>query len=115
MAFSDLTAEQQATLADYVRLLRAWCGEQARTNNHADALNSQYAQVQSILAELQKRRRGDGWQRAIRRDGAHQRRGCELDRAFSGHPSEYQRPGPSANVGESGRAEQPDRLGELWR
>jgi len=53
MAFSDLTAEQQATLADYVRLLRAWCGEQARTNNHADALNSQYAQIQTILGELQ--------------------------------------------------------------
>lgn len=53
MAFNELTPEQQATLADYVRLLRAWCGEQARTNNHADALNSQYAQVQSILAELQ--------------------------------------------------------------
>lgn len=53
MAFTDLTPEQQAVLADYVRLARAWCGEQARTNNHADALNSQYAQVQSILALLQ--------------------------------------------------------------
>ena len=53
MAFSDLTAEQQAVLSDYVRLMRAWCGEQARTNNHADALNSQYAQVQSILGQLQ--------------------------------------------------------------
>lgn len=24
MAFNDLTAEQQATLSEYVRLLRAW-------------------------------------------------------------------------------------------
>jgi hypothetical protein len=53
MAFGDLTSEQQAVLADYVRMARAWCGEQARTNNHADALNSQYAQVQAILAALQ--------------------------------------------------------------
>jgi hypothetical protein len=53
MAFTDLTVEQQSVLADYVRMMRAWCGEQARTNNHADALNSQYAQVQAILGELQ--------------------------------------------------------------
>lgn len=53
MAFNELTSEQQAVLADYVRMVRAWCGEQARTNNHADALNSQYAQVQAILGELQ--------------------------------------------------------------
>jgi hypothetical protein len=47
-----MTPEEIAVLADYVRLLRAWCGEQARTNNHAEALNSQYAQVQAILAQL---------------------------------------------------------------
>ena len=52
MAFQDLTPEQQATLADYTRLLRAWCGEQARTNHHGDALDSQYAQIQAILGEL---------------------------------------------------------------
>lgn len=52
MAFADLTTEQQSVLADYVRMVRAWCGEQARTNNHADALNSQYAQVQTILDAL---------------------------------------------------------------
>lgn len=52
MNFDDLTVEQQAVLADYVRLLRSWCGEQARTNNHADALNNGYAQVQAILALL---------------------------------------------------------------
>jgi hypothetical protein len=52
MAFADLTTEQKNVLSDYVRLTRAWCGEQARTNNHADALNCQYAQVQAILGEL---------------------------------------------------------------
>ena len=53
MAFLDLTPEQQSVLADYTRLIRAWCGEQARTNNHADAINSSYSVVQGILAELQ--------------------------------------------------------------
>lgn len=53
MAFNDLTAEQRAVLSEYVRLLRAWTGEQARTNNHAAALNSGYAQVQGILGALQ--------------------------------------------------------------
>ena len=52
MGYSDLTPEQQSVLADYVRMTRAWCGEQARTNNHADALNCAYAQVQAILGEL---------------------------------------------------------------
>jgi hypothetical protein len=52
MDFGDLTPEQQAVLADYVRILRSWCGEQARTNNHAAALNDGYAQVQDILALL---------------------------------------------------------------
>ena len=53
MAFNDLTSEQQAVLADYVRLLRAWCGEQARANNHGDAINSGYSQVTGILALLE--------------------------------------------------------------
>lgn len=49
MPFNDLTAEQRAVLSEYVRLLRAWTGEQARTNNHGDALNTDYSQVQAIL------------------------------------------------------------------
>ncbi|MFA5053573.1 MAG: hypothetical protein WC565_05925 [Parcubacteria group bacterium] len=53
MSFSELTPEQQNVLGEYVRLLRAWSGEQARTNNHGQALNSDYAQVQAVLAELQ--------------------------------------------------------------
>jgi hypothetical protein len=53
MAYGDLTVEQQGILSEYVRMIRAWSGEQARVNNHGEALNSGYAQVQSILAELQ--------------------------------------------------------------
>src|SRR5512138_759348 len=49
MAYNDLTAEQKAVLGEYTRMLRAWAGEQARTNNHAEALNDDYAQVQAIL------------------------------------------------------------------
>lgn len=53
MAFNDLTAEQQAVLSDYVRMTRAWCGEQARVNNHGAAISTAYtAQVQAILALL---------------------------------------------------------------
>lgn len=52
MAFNDLTPEEQGVLADYVRNLRAWCGEQARTNNHGDALNDGYSNIQAILAQL---------------------------------------------------------------
>lgn len=49
MAYNDLTAEQKNVLSEYVRLLRAWSGEQARVNNHAEALNDDYAQVQAVL------------------------------------------------------------------
>lgn len=52
MAWSDLTPEQQAVASEYVRLLRSWCGEQARTNNHGGALNDSYATVQTILGLL---------------------------------------------------------------
>lgn len=52
MDWQDLTAEQQGIVAEYVRLLRAWCGEQARTNNHAEALNDGCATVQGILGLL---------------------------------------------------------------
>lgn len=52
MAYADLATEQKNVLSEYVRLLRAWCGEQARTSNHAEALNDDYAQVQTVLGEL---------------------------------------------------------------
>lgn len=53
MAYNDLTNEQKNVLGEYVRMIRAWCGEQARTNNHAEALNDDYSQVQGILDLLQ--------------------------------------------------------------
>ena len=53
MAFADLTSEQKSVLAEYCRLTRAWCGEQARVNNHAAAINDAYSVVQGILAELE--------------------------------------------------------------
>jgi hypothetical protein len=53
MAYASLTAEQKGILNEYVRLLRALAGEQARVNNHAQALNEDYAQVQTILGLLQ--------------------------------------------------------------
>lgn len=52
MAWQDLTPDEQNVAAEYVRLLRAWCGEQARVNNHGEALNDDYAQVQTILDKL---------------------------------------------------------------
>jgi len=52
MAYSDLTTEQKAVLTDYVRNLRAWAGEQARTNNHGDALNLGYNNMGAIFTEL---------------------------------------------------------------
>jgi hypothetical protein len=51
MSYADLTGEQRNVLGEYVRMLRAWCGEQARGNNHAEALNDDYAQVQAIRGE----------------------------------------------------------------
>lgn len=53
MAWADLSPEEQGIVGEYTRLIRAWCGEQARTNNHGQALNSDYAQVQAIFAKLQ--------------------------------------------------------------
>lgn len=53
MAWADLTPEEKAVVTDYVRLLRGWAGEQARTNNHADALNTAYnATVTTLLSEI---------------------------------------------------------------
>ena len=53
MAYADLTNEQQRSIDDFLALLRPWCGEQARTNNHGDAVNTQYnANVSAILSLL---------------------------------------------------------------
>jgi hypothetical protein len=52
-AFSALTAEQQAVWHAFENMLRAWAGEQARANNHADAINTMYnAQIQALLVAL---------------------------------------------------------------
>lgn len=53
MNFEDLTPEQQAILSEHVRMARAWAGEQARTNNHGQVLDTNYwSQVSAILALL---------------------------------------------------------------
>lgn len=51
--YDSLTAEQKGILSAYLNLIRAWTGEQARANNHADAANSQYnANASAILSTL---------------------------------------------------------------
>ncbi len=53
VAYASLTPEQQNILQDMINLCRAWAGEQARANNHADAINTTYnAQVVTILSSL---------------------------------------------------------------
>jgi len=53
MAYVDLTSQEQQSLDNFLALLRPWTGEQARTNNHGDALNTQYnANVSAILSQL---------------------------------------------------------------
>ncbi len=53
MTYAELTVEQQAIIQNFVGLLRAWTGEQGRTNNHGDVLNTDYnAQSSAILASL---------------------------------------------------------------
>ena len=53
MAWADLSAEEKAVVTDFVRLARAWAGEQARTSNHSDALNTAYnATVTTLLGEI---------------------------------------------------------------
>lgn len=48
--YADLTTEQQNILQDMINLCRAWAGEQARVNNHGEAINTAYnAQVSTIL------------------------------------------------------------------
>lgn len=51
--WNELTNEQRDIYATWERQLRAVAGEQARTNNHWEALNDMYnAQILAILAEL---------------------------------------------------------------
>ena len=51
--YAELTNEQRALLQAFLNNVRAWSGEQARTNNHGDALNTSYnAQVSAIISSL---------------------------------------------------------------
>ena len=51
--YASLTTEQKNILQDHTNLLRAWAGEQARTNNHGGAIDSAYnAHVVTILSSL---------------------------------------------------------------
>lgn len=38
----SLNQTEQNQVADFVRLCRSWSGEQARVNNHGDAINTAY-------------------------------------------------------------------------
>ena len=51
--FAELTTEQQDIYTEWERQLRAVAGEQARVNNHWEALNDMYnAQLMAILVDL---------------------------------------------------------------
>lgn len=54
MAYGDLTAEQRASLQSWLNnVVRPWCGEQARVNNHADVANLAYnATGLAVLGDL---------------------------------------------------------------
>ena len=49
-----LTEAEQASLLAWLQdVLRPWCGEQARVNNHGEVANTEYNAVQlALLAEL---------------------------------------------------------------
>ena len=48
-----MTAEEQAALFDYIRNLRALCGELGRLYHRAAALNAGYANIQGLLQSLE--------------------------------------------------------------
>ena len=51
--YACLTQEQKDILQASTNLVRSWTGEQARTNNHADAINNDYnAQTVTIINSL---------------------------------------------------------------
>lgn len=53
MTYDELTNEQKSVLQDWLNVLRALAGEQARTNNHAAAVDVAYgSQIQDILTAL---------------------------------------------------------------
>jgi hypothetical protein len=51
--YANLTNEQKSILQNSLNLIRAWAGEQARTNNHGEAINDDYnAQTLTVITEL---------------------------------------------------------------
>jgi len=51
--YASLTTEQKAILQSFLNNTRAWCGEQARTNNHGETQDTDYnAQASAIIASL---------------------------------------------------------------
>jgi hypothetical protein len=54
MAYVDLTEVQKTELQDWLTtILRPWCGEQARANNHGAAADTAYnSHISAILADL---------------------------------------------------------------
>ena len=51
--YAELTTEQKSILDAFVGMVRSWSGEQARTNNHGEAINDDYnAQVSAIITTL---------------------------------------------------------------
>jgi len=53
MAYADLTEQQKTQLQDWLLVMRPWCGEQARANNHGGEVDTAYnSHVSAILGEL---------------------------------------------------------------
>ena len=51
--YASLTQEEKDLLKSYTNFIRAWAGEQARTNNHASASNDDWnAQISTIVNSL---------------------------------------------------------------
>lgn len=51
--YDSLTQEQKDLLANFTNLARSWAGEQGRTNNHADAVDTSWnANISAIVTSL---------------------------------------------------------------
>ncbi len=48
--YDSLATEQKNILQGFLNFVRAWCGEQARCNNHGDALDSYVGAVVQLYA-----------------------------------------------------------------
>ena len=51
--YDSLSNSDKNVLQNMTNMCRAWCGEQARSNNHADVINTDYnAQTSAIISSL---------------------------------------------------------------